>query len=160
MYKEGKEIMTKTITRMQPESHAFDDRYRLRFQPLELKPDENGKESFVVFKCKHEIDGEEIKYLEVWDATDLPDIMTSEQIGRLSSFEQSKLFGNRRYVCMDNHGRVNFGEKLVDYLDKTKNVVTVPIIRKCKDSISKGVAVWAEKDYLKHIDPNFAGKTR
>lgn len=150
----------KNICRLQPEAHMFDDRSRLRVQPMELKPDENGEKSMVVFKCSHMVDGEEVRYLEMWDTTDLPKIMSSEQVGKLSSFDQAKLFASRKYVVSDAQGRVNFGKDLVEYLGDEKSVVTVPIIRECCDGNVKGIAVWTGRDYVGHIDSKFAVKTR
>lgn len=152
--------MTKALSRMQPESHLFDSKGRLRFQPLDLKSDENGEKGVVVLKCKHKLNNEEIKYLEVFAPSDLPEIMNSEQVGKLSAFEQSCLFATRMFANVDAQGRVKFGDGLKDYLGATKGVVTVPIIRKCESGDVKGIAIWSEKDYLKHIDPTFAVKTR
>lgn len=148
------------IIRSGPERHSFDDRRRLRTQPFNLKTDENGEKGLVVLCCEDTLqDGTKLKYIELWDRVDLADIMSSKQVAELSSVEQSKLFATRAYARVDVQNRIQIPQRIASYIDEEKDVVTVPIVRSNEDGVVRGVAVFKEKDYVKHIDPSI-GKAK
>jgi len=148
------------IIRSGPERHSFDDRRRLRTQPFKLKTDENGEKGLVILCCSDQLkDGTTLKYIELWDRVDLADIMSSKQVAELSSVEQSKLFATRAYARVDVQNRILIPQRVTAYMDEEKDVVTVPIVRNNEGGMVHGVAVFKEKDYLKHIDPSI-GKTK
>lgn len=148
-------------TRVNIKHHTIDDKNRVRMPRPDFKNKEgNEKDCFVCLRSTQRVGGEELKYLEFWDASDLDAVMNSEVVGRKTAFEQSKLFASRRFCKMDSQGRVAIGDKLMEHIDNDREVVVVPILRTCDDYVVNGFAMWKRSDYVKHIDPTFTEKVR